>query len=284
MKKAFSDMLVIAAGSVLLAFSVALFLDPHHILPGGLTGVGMIVTRFFPQLPLGVTVLVLNIPLFLFGWRALGGGFLARTVVGTIVSTLFIDVFALIPAPTCGDLAAALIGGAIAGAGLGLVFARGGTTGGTDMLARLIKMKLPSTQMGALVIAVDGVVVVAAIFVFNSLDLAFLAIASIYISAKVMDMLLYGVNAQWSVMIITAKHAEICEAIHLKLERGTTLLSGEGGYTGERRPVILCAARRQQLGSLKSLVKDIDSDAFVIVNTAYDVLGEGFRAYDRNQV
>ncbi|GHV32199.1 membrane protein [Clostridia bacterium] len=278
------DALIISAGSVVMALGIAMFLDPQHILPGGLTGVGMILTRFFPKLPLGLTVLALNLPLFAFGWRALGGGFLARTVIGTVVSSVFIDVFALIPPPECGSLAASVLGGALMGAGLGLVFGRGGTTGGTDMLARMIKLKLPSTQMGALVMGVDGVVVLAAVFVFGSVDLAFYAAASIFVSAKVMDMLLYGVNAQWSVLIVTECHAAICEEIHTRLERGTTLLSAEGGWTGEPRRVILCALRRQQLASLKGLVKDIDPDAFVIVNNAYDVLGEGFRAYDRNQV
>ncbi|GHU91428.1 membrane protein [Clostridia bacterium] len=278
------DALIISAGSAVMAAGIALFLDPHHILPGGLTGVGMILTRVFPNLPLGMTVLALNIPLFVFGWRMLGGGFLTRTIIGTVVSSVFIDVFAMLPAPECGTLAAGVFGGVLMGIGLGLVFGNGGTTGGTDMLARMMKFKFPSTQMGALVMAVDGVVVLAAVFVFGSLDLAFYAVASIFVSAKVMDMLLYGVNAQWSVMIVTERHEEISREIHTRLDRGTTLLAAEGGFTGQTRRVILCAVRRQQLTSLKGLVKDIDPDAFVIVNNAYDVLGEGFRAYDHNQV
>jgi len=263
-----------------------LFLDPNQIVPGGLTGIAMMLHFKIPSIPIGTAVLVMNLPLFLIGWRLLGHRFLLRTLFGTLSSTLLIDLLKMAntPTPDCEPLAAAVLGGVLTGIGIGLVFGRGATTGGSDIAARLLKIPFPSTQMGSLMLLVDGVVVAMSAVVFGSVNNAFFAIAGLFTATQVTDAILYGVNAQWAAYIMSDKYDEINAAIQNKLERGTTFLYAEGGYKNTPRKVILCAVRRQQISALKALAKEIDPHAFIIVNKTYEVLGEGFGNYDKHRV
>ncbi|MCL2084805.1 MAG: YitT family protein [Oscillospiraceae bacterium] len=273
-----------------MALGIALFFEPKNIVPGGLTGVAMMLNSLFPVLPVGMTVMVLNVPLFIVGWRRLGGMFVAYSLTGTASLSLFIDVFARLPVPECQPLAAVMLGGALVGAGIGLVFSRGGSTGGSDLMARLLKAVFPSARMGALMLSVDGAVVFASMFVFGggelyaALDLAFYAIAGLFVSSQLADLILYGTNVQWTAHIISDDWTAVSAALQNELGRGVTLLKGEGGYSGAAREVILCAVGRSQLATMKAVVKETDPHAFIIVNKAYEVLGEGFRAYDKNSI
>lgn len=280
------EYMVIIAGGCAMALSVVLFYDPNNIVPGGLTGISMMINYKIPSAPIGMTILAMNIPLFIIGWRALGRKFLIRTLFGTISSTLIIDALKAlnVKIPECEPLAAAVLGGVLTGVGLGLVFSKGSTTGGSDIAARLLKLAFPATQIGALMLFVDGCVVASSAFVFGSLNNAFFAIVGVFTATQVTDMILYGMNVQWTAYIMSSRNDEIGAAIHKELKRGTTMLLGEGGYSGMPCKVILCAVRRQQISALKDLVKETDPQAFIIVNKAYEVLGEGFRRYDKNRV
>lgn len=284
-KKTLLDFLVIIAGGTCMALAVVLFLNPNNIVPGGLTGISMMINYKIPQIPIGTTILVMNLPLFLIGWRLLGHRFLIRTLFGTLASTILIDVlqFIDIPVPDCEPLAAAVLGGILSGMGLGLVFGKGATTGGSDIAVRLLKIPFPSAQMGLLMLLVDGFVVATSAFVYGSVNNAFFAIVGVFTASQVTDLILYGVNAQWAAHIISNKNDEISAAIHDQLDRGTTFLLAEGGYSNTPRRVILCAVRRQQISALKSLAKEIDPYAFIIVNKTYEVLGEGFGNYDKSR-
>ena len=280
-KKTTLDLLVITLGAALFAFAVAFLLDPNGIVPGGVTGIAMLLCGLFPRLPLGVTILILNVPLFVLSWRGLGHRFLLLSGFGTLVSSVFIDVFGkTLPPVQTEPLLAGVFGGLLMGAGLGIVFTKGATTGGSDIAARLLKVPFPHMQLGRLILLIDGAVSVAAGVVFGSVNYTLYAVITLYVSSRAMDGILYGLNIERLAFIISGKTAEIAGAITERLGRGATLLHGEGAYTGERRNIILCAVRRQQIAQLKALVKEFDASAFMILTEAREVLGEGFMDYE----
>ena len=281
--KAAIDLLVIAIGGALFALAIALLLDPYGIVPGGVTGISILLCEVFPVLPLGMTILVINIPLFLLSWRLLGRKFLIYSAFGTLTSALMIELFeAVLPPVDTEPLLAGVFGGLLMGAGIGLVFLKGATTGGTDIIARLLKLPLPNIQIGRLILAVDGCIAIAAGFVFGSVNHILYAAITLFISSRAIDGLLYGMNIERLAFIISEKTPDIISAISGPLGRGATLLHGEGSYKGEERKVIMCAIKRQQIAALKNLVKQTDPKAFLILTEANEVLGEGFAGYEQN--
>jgi len=275
------DLFVIALGSAAFALSVTMLLDPYGIVPGGVTGVAMLLCELFPKLPLGLTVLALNAPLFLLSWRLLGRRFLFYTGFGTLVSSVLIDLFAGLPPIETEPMLAGVFGGLLMGAGLGLVFLKGATTGGSDVIARLLKIPFPYVQIGKLMLAFDGLVVVAAGFVFGSVNHMLYAVITLYIGTKALDGILYGLNVERMAFVISDRIPDIVAKISDRLGRGATLLRGEGAYSGAERRIILCAIKRQQITDLKNLVKESDPKAFVILTEAHEVLGEGFGDYEK---
>ena len=279
------DMLVIVAGSCVFAVSVNVFFEPFHIVPGGVTGAAMIVSKYAPALPIGTWALIINIPLFLLAWKFLGHRFLLMTFLGTVASSLAINMLVFIPVPRDLDpLLAGLTGGVLSGVGLGLVFTRGATTGGSDIAARLLKAAFPHVQIGRLILLIDGLVVAASAFAYGSLQAALYAAVSLYVSSLTVDALVYGGHTARVAYIISEQTQDVVAALSVGLGRGATLLHGEGSYARTPRQVILCAVKRQQIAILKQLVKAVDPAAFIILTEASEVLGEGFADYDKNAV
>ena len=276
------DLSIIALGSAIFALAVAVLLEPYGIVPGGITGVALLLNKLFPVLPIGITMLVLNVPLFAVSWRMLGHQFLLYSGFGTIVSGMLIDWFShLLPAIETEPLLAGVFGGLMMGVGLGLVFMKGATTGGGDIIARLLKFPFPNVNIGRLILCFDGCVVIMAGFVFGSVNNMLYAIITLYISSTAIDALLYGLNVERMAFIISENIPEIIKSISERLFRGATLLHGEGSYTGKERKIILCAVKRQQIAALKRIVKETDPKAFMILVEANEVLGEGFGDYNR---
>ena len=276
------DLFVIAIGSALFAAAVALLLEPYGIVPGGVTGISLLLCELFPMLPLGMTMLAINIPLFAVSWKLLGHQFLLYSGFGTLMSALLIDLFAnQLPAIDTEPLLAGVFGGLLMGAGLGLVFTKGATTGGGDIIARLLKFPFPSMNIGQLILVFDGCVAIMAGFVFGSINNMLYAIITLYISSNAIDGILYGLNVERMAFIITDNIPQVVKSISERLGRGATLLHGEGSYTGKERKIILCAVKRQQIAALKNLVKETDPNAFLILTDANEVLGEGFGDYNR---
>jgi uncharacterized membrane-anchored protein YitT (DUF2179 family) len=176
----------------------------------------------------------------------------------------------------------AIFGGLLMGAGQGVVFSRGATTGGADVAARLLKMALPHLQMGQLIMGIDLVIILLSGFVYGSINNVLYAVISLYICTSVLDAVLYGPNVARVAYIVSDDAAEIARAIVNGLTRGATLLHGEGAFTGDPKKVILCAVKRQQIASLKATVSAIDPNAFIILGQANEVLGEGFLRYDKD--
>jgi uncharacterized membrane-anchored protein YitT (DUF2179 family) len=276
------DFVVIALGGVVFALSVVLFLDPYNIVAGGITGVALLLFELFPMLPLGMMIIVLNIPIFAVSWRLLGNEFLIYSGFGILVASLLIDILGGIVPPVDTDpLLASLFGGLLMGLGIGIIFLKGATTGGTVMIARLLKIPFPSMNIGKLMMAIDGIIVIAAGVVFGSVNNMLFAIIAIYICSVAVDAILYGMNIERMALIISDKIPEIVKVISERLGRGATLLHGEGSDSGEERKIILCAVKRQQIAKLKTLIKEVDPKAFLILTEANEVLGEGFSDHDK---
>ena len=275
------DFVVIALGSALYALAFDIFLDPNDIAPGGASGLAMVVNRQLPFLPVGTLVLIINAPLFLMGWRIEGKSFLIKSLWGTVISSVLIDVFHGLYEYTDDPLMASISGGVLLGAGLGIVFTRGATTGGSDIAARLLTYKFPGLSVGRLLLVVDTTIIALAALSFGHITYALYAVAALYISTLVIDGILYGADSARVAYIITQQTREVVEAIDRELDRGATLLHGEGSYSGAEMNVILCAIKRRQIADLKKLVREIDPKSFLIIMDAHEVLGDGFRSHTR---
>ena len=250
--------------------------DPNHLSVGGFTGVAQIINFFIPQAPIGTIIVVLNLPLFILSWKKVGRQWLYATLYATLVSSGMIDLLAgLYTFQPMEPLLAAICGGVAAGLGCGLMLRYSATTGGTELAARLLKLKLPGLSIGTLCLTIDAIVVVSYAAVFRDLTQALYAMVALFLISKSIDRVVYGGNGAKMAYIIS-EHYEDITAKLLELDRGVTLLEGRGGFSGRQKNVILCAFSRSQIVSIKSIVKEIDPTAFIIMCDAYEILGEGF--------
>ncbi|MGE4284931.1 MAG: YitT family protein [Clostridia bacterium] len=266
-------------GSAMTAIAINMFLSPNRIAPGGVSGIGIIVYYLF-HFPVGISMLVMNIPLFIVGIRHMGGIFGIKTLFSTVLLSIIIDSTTFLPVVTRDPLLASIYGGIIMGAGLGLVFHSGATTGGTDLAAKIVHKFMPSITLGQILLAIDFGVIVFAAIVFKDYELALYAIITLFAASQVIDALLEGVNFAKVVFIVSNKSGCIAERIMKELDRGVTGLDGTGMYTGQDKTVLMCILRRAEIPMLKSIVKEVDNNAFVILSDAREVLGEGFKSYE----
>ncbi len=266
-------------GSLLVALGLVLFLVPNKIAAGGVSGLATVI-YYIAGFPVGVTMLVLNIPLFLAGLRTLGLHFGLKSLLGTVVLSLFIDLLGpRLGVPTRDPLLASIYGGILVGVGLGIVFRAGGTTGGTDLAAQVARRFVRVTS-GSMLLAIDGVVIALAGWVFG-VELALYALVSLFVTARVIDLVQEGVGYFKAALIISDHNREIGQAVNTHLDRGATVLAGRGVYTGNDREVLLVVVTRPEVTKLKELVIKYDPKAFVIVTNVHEVLGEGFKDWSR---
>ena len=284
-RKAWKPALLITLASLVYALSFVWCFDPTGIAFGGITGIAQIINKLLPAVPVGATVIVLNIPLFLLGWRLIGGKLLVSSLYAMAVSSLFIDLLSSLRAWEPMDpLLSCIFGGLLLGGSLGVIFLQGATTGGTDLAARLLKLRLAWLPMGKLLLAIDlGVIILVALF-FRNLNTALYGFIALYISTLAMDGILYGLDTAKVAYIISDRNDEICSAIVHDLDRGVTILQGRGAYTGADKKVLMCAFKQREIAAIKASVKGIDPDAFLIVCNAHEVLGDGFRQYSKNSL
>ena len=275
---------VITLGSILYALAYNIFYAPNLVAMGGLTGLGQVLNALIPVLPVGTTVFVMNVPLFFLGWKFIGGHLLVSSLYAMTFSSFAIDVMDMIyQFPPMDTMLAAIFGGALLGAGIGLVFAKGATTGGTDLIARLLKLKFAWLPMGTLVLIPDFIVIVLAAIAFGKVESALYGLVSLFITSKVMDMVLYGMDSSKVAYIISDACKEITDAV-MAMDRGATILHGEGAYSGNEKKVLMVAFKQKEIVPLKEKVNEIDPHAFLIVCDAHDVLGEGFRTYSKDDI
>ena len=275
---------IITLGAVIYALAFDWFVAPNQIAMGGVTGLAQIVNALVPVLPVGVLSIRVNVPLYLAGWRLLGGRLLVSSLYAMAVSSLAIDVIAWMHTfPPMDPILATLYGGAGMGVGLGLVFSQGATTGGTDIIGKLLKLKFPWLPIGKLVMIPDMVVVILAAVVFGTVNAALYGLIQMYLLSKVMDMILYGWDTSRVAYIITDRWEETVQGL-LDMNRGVTLLQGKGAYTGAEKQVLLVAFRQREIVPIKRMLREIDPKAFFIVCDAHEILGEGLGDYQKEEI
>jgi len=283
--KSLRSFLIITLGSAVFAVGFVWCFQPNDIASGGLTGIAQIIHHIFPAVPVGTTVIVLNIPLFLLGLKLIGGKLLLGSLWAMFISSVIIDLLtSMFTFQPMDPILACIFGGLTMGLSLGLIIQQGSTTGGTDLMARLLKLKLAWLPMGKLLLAIDLVVIVAVSLVFRELNTALYGIIAMYISSLVLDGVLYGLDNAKVAYIISDQNESICQTLVHTMDKGVTILHGQGAYTGSDKKVLMCAFKQREIAAIKATVKEIDPDAFLIVCNAHEVLGEGFRAYKKDDV
>lgn len=273
------DSLMFLLGSVLFAAAINIFTAPNHIAPGGMTGLATLLNYLF-GLPIGITTLCLNIPLFIWAFCTVGIKFVGKTIAATVLSSIVIDLTAGIMPQYSGDMfITTVFGGLLSGLGLGLIFLRGGTTGGTDLIANLLGRKFRHLSLGRLMLGIDMIIVLISALVYRNFESPLYAVIVIFLTSKVIDAILYGFNSGTGKMmfIISPKNPEIADEIMAKIDRGVTELKSRGCYSGQENGVLLCAVKRQEVYRTYDIVHSIDPDAFIIVGEAGEITGEGFR-------
>ena len=269
----------IVLGCIIGGASYPLFMTPNNIAPGGLTGVGVILTYRY-KVPVGTVSLVLNVPLFIIGYRSIGRVFAFRSLIATILFSLCIDLLPLKPM-TLDPLLGTLFGGVMLGVGLGMILRGGATTGGSDMIARMVHRHFTHISVGAFLFAIDFAVVVSAGFVVGT-TAALYALINIYISARVVDTVTIGFGGNKACFIMSASWEKITSRLLEQMNRGVTQLKARGAYTQNERPVILCVVSRQEVMEVKRIVKEEDEAAFMFISDAHEALGEGFKGLDED--
>lgn len=271
--------LVVGCGLFGLGFD--LFLLPNGLNAGGLSGLAMVIVSLLGTGSVGVISALLNIPLFAVAGFRLGRRFLLLSLAGTLTSAAFLELFSYIPAPVVEPLLAAIYGGSLCGLGVGAVFTAGGSTGGSDIVIRLMKQRWRGIPIGTLAILFDVTVAGITGIIFRDLSRALYSAIAVFISGQVVDAVVYRFDYSRVAWIISRHHEKIAAEIGNRLGRGATFLQGEGSYRHKPTFVVLTAVRRQQLPQLRELVAAVDPDAFMIVQEAHQVLGDGFLRYSR---
>ena len=274
----------ITLGCFLFALGFDLFLVPHDLNAGGISGLAQIIVHILGFSSVGMTTMLMNLPLFAVGGLRIGKKFFVGSLVGMIVSSVALDLLTRIPVPATEPLLASLYGGVICGLGLGLVFATGASTGGSDIIVRLLKLKYQHVPIGTINIIFDLSVATLTGIAFWNIGSALYSGVAIFVTGQVIDAVVYRFDYSKVVLIITDQHEAITEAISRELDRGATYLHGEGSYSHKEKKVILSVVKKQQIADLKRLVVAVDPDAFIVVQEAHQVLGEGFGSYSKDSL
>lgn len=277
-KKIFFESVLIFFGTAIMAFALVAFLIPHRLAAGGISGLAVLLFHLF-RLPVGLTIIALNIPLFIISYFLLGRRVLLHSLMGTLFFSGLVELFGFTFTLniTADILLAAVYGGVLMGLGLGLVFRSRGSTGGTSLIS-LILSRLTGISTGQGLLGSDLVVILLALFIFGA-EPAMYAVLSLFVSSWVIDAVQEGLGLSKAALIITARGAAITGRLMRELDRGITALEGRGGFTGHNREVLLCVIGRPQVAQLKEIVHETDPEAFLIIGSATEVYGEGFRRH-----
>jgi len=272
--------ILIVVGCAVMGLAYALFLIPHHFVPGGVSGIAIIINAFAGW-PVGALIVVLNVPVFLFGLKTMGKRYVLNSLAGMIVSSAFIDLFNRVlrlPSATDNAVLAAIYGGITLGVGLGIVFRGRASTGGSDIIGMVLS-KHTGLSLGFGIMIADFVVISASGLAFGSLEAPLYGYLVLFLSTKVIDMVLEGWSYSKLVIITSSRTEEIADFILHKLDRSGTALRSRSLYLNREGEIILTVVHRKQLSDLRSFIKKTDPEAFVVINDTYDVLGKGFKSH-----
>ena len=269
-------------GSTLFALGFALFLAPNSINTGGISGLAMVLVEVLGFGSVGSLSILVNLPLFVLGGLKIGRRFFAGSLLGMLLSSVLIDAFSGLSFATPEPLLGVLYGGVICGLGLGVVFVSGTSTGGSDILVRLLKLRYRNVPIGQISMIFDGLVVILTGIAFQDVSKALYSGVTVFLCGKMVDAVVYKFDYSKVALIISPAYEAIAGEIGKKLDRGATFLQAEGSYSGNSTKVVLVAVKKQQLAELTELVSELDPDAFIIVQEAHQVLGDGFKRYSKN--
>lgn len=281
-----SQWVLCVAGAFMYAAAVSLFVTPLKFAAGGLTGLGILVNYLVPYISTGVFVFAANIPLFIISWKKFGFRFIARTVFATAMVSVFIDLLS-----SLGEkynwffngeekLVGAIFGGIIAGAGLGIVFLGGATTGGLDILARLLKIKFPHFSVGRLILICDFAVVLLSGIVYKSIESILYSIIIVFLSSLAVDYIVAGRSHSKLLFILTDFHDQVTKDIIAICGRGVSVIPAKGGYTGNDKKLLMCVVRTHEVARVRNVVAKYDENPFIIITDSSEVLGQGFKAHN----
>lgn len=275
-KTLIKNLILMLVGSFVYAAGFQYILLPNSIPSGGIGGISMIINKF-TGFPIGTLIIILNVPLFLFAWKKLGFQFMISSLVGTFLSSVCIDILAISPHVLTRDpLLTCVFGGIIFGAGLGLIYRTGATTGGSDIVAKLIRIRYPFMNFGTAMLILDIVIISLYAVIFNKLESAMYALITMFLSSRVIDIVLYGADIAKLCIIISDHGDAVRDFIFETLDRGVTFLHGSGGYSEKDKKIVMCAIRPQQIVELRASIKTIAPDAFIIITDSREVFGDGF--------
>lgn len=280
------DLVFILAGSICYAVAIGMFSAPNNIAPGGLTGIATLLNHLWDWVPIGTATILMNVPLLIVSWFVLSKSMVVRTMCGIVISSVFTDVVS----PYVDDLflsrivvengkdpiLVCIFGGALLGLGVGLILRRGGTTGGSEVISRLLEKKYPHMSVGTLILGVDAVVITLSAIVYGQIENALYAVVFVFVGSQIIDRVVYGGRSGKMIMIMSKKQPEITDAIMHKVNRGVTLMKSQGGYSGQDQNTMLVAVRKDEVYRLRKTVFDIDPDAFLMMLTTDEVRGLGF--------
>ena len=275
-KKLSLELFQIIVGTFFMAIAVSLFLLPNQLSSGGFTGIATI-TYYLLKLPMGFTIIVLNIPLFILSFIKKGKGFVIKGIIGTILLSVFIDILDKYPALTTDRFLACIYGGIITGIGTSIILKANASTGGTDMLAYVIREYKPSYRTGNLMVIIDIAIIILNVIFFNKIEIGLYSAITIYLMGKVIDVLFEGINFTKLIYIISDKYVDISKEIMKEEERGITGIYAKGMYTNEDKMMLLCVASRNQVVRIKQISKKIDPLAFIVISNARETFGLGFK-------
>ena len=287
MKKHWKDIvwfLGTVGGSAIFALGFSMFLEPYGMSPGGISGLAMVLVHLLKVGSVGTLSILINLPLFLLGGLKIGKRFFVGSLIGMLLSSVLIDLFAGLPIPEVEPLVGVIYGGGLCGLGLGLVFVIGSSTGGSDILVRLLKLRWRNVPIGQIALYFDIFVVILTGIVYRDITSALYTGLAVFVTSQVVDMVVYRFDFSKVALIITKEHEQVAREISDKLERGATFLYGEGSYSGRQTKVVLTAVKKQQLAELKDVVVAADPDAFIIVQEAHQVLGDGFSRHSKDSL
>ena len=271
-------------GSAVFAFGFSAFLMPQDMNAGGISGLAQVIVELIGIGSVGTLSILINLPLFVLGGLKIGKRFFVGSLMGMILSSVLIDLFVLVKMPVMEPLVSVIYGGVLCGLGLGVVFVSGTSTGGSDILVRLLKLRYRNVPIGQISMCFDAVVVVLTGLVFGDVTKALYTGLAVFLTGQVVDAVVYRFDYSKVALIISGEYETIARQIGIKLDRGATFLHGEGSYSHSPTKVVLTAVKKQQVAELKELVTQIDPDAFIIVQEAHQVLGDGFSRYSKESL
>ena len=275
--------LIILIFSFVYAAGISLFLSPNNLAPGGVSGLSIIINHF-TGLSTGMIYFIINIPIMIIGMYKLGFKFLLSTLITIILSSTFMDMLSKVPLITSDKLLAALVGGVLCAIGLGMIFKAGSTSGGTDVIVRLLKLKYPHIETGRLFLILDAVIVVISAVAFKDVEAALYAGVAAVVASVAMDKVLYGTDGAKLIFIISSKNTIIVSRLLKDIETGVTYINGAGAYTESPKKIIMCVSKKQNLPKIQNVVRELDPDAFMIISSANEVLGQGYKSHFQDKL